>query len=162
LRDITVRKHAEQVQREGEERLRKQYEGLPLPTYTWQRTGEDFVLVAYNRAAEEISRGRIAHSVGEKASEVYAELPALRQDLARCLVEKTMLTSDVACRASGRLARSSRLTNGRFRLSEPRWRLRPRGSTRCDRTQRQPHLPPTPAGPDQANSLRHASAPRRQ
>jgi diguanylate cyclase (GGDEF)-like protein len=81
--------------REGEERLTKQYQGIPVPTYTWQRAGDDFFLVAYNKAAREITRGEIARSVGERAAVVYAELPSIQRDLASCFADQATLTSEV-------------------------------------------------------------------
>jgi diguanylate cyclase (GGDEF)-like protein len=81
--------------REGEERLSKQYQGIPVPTYTWQRAGDDFTLVAYNSAAEEITRGEIARSIGEPAGVVYADLPSMQRDLASCFDGQATLTNDI-------------------------------------------------------------------
>jgi len=41
LRNISKRKQAEEELRQSEEKLRAQYNGIPVPTYTWQRTGEE-------------------------------------------------------------------------------------------------------------------------
>jgi diguanylate cyclase (GGDEF)-like protein len=81
--------------REGEERLTKQYQGIPVPTYTWQRADDDFILVAYNSAAAEITRGEIARSIGVRAGVVYAELPSLQHDLANCFADRSRLTSEI-------------------------------------------------------------------
>ncbi|HLZ28696.1 MAG TPA: PAS domain S-box protein, partial [Chloroflexota bacterium] len=55
--DISERKHAEEALRANEERFRKQYKGFPLPTYSWLRVGDDFVLQDFNDAAEAVTGG---------------------------------------------------------------------------------------------------------
>ncbi len=55
--EIDERKQTEARLRESEVRFRAQYEGSPIPAFTWQRTGEDFVLVGYNNTANEVTHG---------------------------------------------------------------------------------------------------------
>ena len=69
--------------RESEERLRTLYRCMPIPSLTWQKKDRDFVLVDYNRAAEEFTDGLIVRYVGGKASRLYADRPDLRRDMAR-------------------------------------------------------------------------------
>ena len=47
----------EQALRDSEERCRTQYYHIPLPTYTWQKIEVDFRLLAYNKAAEILTKG---------------------------------------------------------------------------------------------------------
>ncbi|TET40630.1 MAG: PAS domain S-box protein, partial [Dehalococcoidia bacterium] len=91
LRDITERRRVEQALRESEEKLRAQYKGIPVPTYTWQRIGEDLVLVDYNDAAVAITQGQIANYIGKKDSEMYQNRPEILNDLSRCFAEKTSI-----------------------------------------------------------------------
>jgi PAS domain S-box-containing protein len=91
LRDITERRRVEQALRESEEKLRAQYKGIPVPTYTWQRIGEGLVLVDYNDAAVAITQGRIANFVGKKDSEMYQSRPDILEDLSRCFAERTSI-----------------------------------------------------------------------
>ncbi|HEY9875027.1 MAG TPA: PAS domain S-box protein, partial [Candidatus Obscuribacterales bacterium] len=88
VRDITQRKIAEAARRQIEERLRTQYKGIPVPTYTWQKVGEDFVLMDYNDAAEIITQGQIATLMGIKASVLYREQPEIVNQFSRCFLEK--------------------------------------------------------------------------
>ena len=87
--------------RESEEKSRAQYKGIPVPTYTWQRVGEDlapsgdFMLVDCNAAAVEITRGGIANFVGMKATEMYRDMPEIRDEIERCFAEKTTIEREM-------------------------------------------------------------------
>jgi signal transduction histidine kinase/putative methionine-R-sulfoxide reductase with GAF domain len=81
---------------ESELRYQAQYKGLPLPIYTWQKVGDDFELIDYNHAADEITGGGVAHLLGARASELYAETPDIPEEMwqcyrQRCLVRREML-----------------------------------------------------------------------
>jgi PAS domain S-box-containing protein len=96
--DITSRKRVEMALRESEERFRAQYQNMPLPTYTWQSVGGDLVLVEYNHAAEEYTRGRIADLIGKTATELYADSPEVMNYLRRCYLEQTVFSQEVLYR----------------------------------------------------------------
>jgi PAS domain S-box-containing protein len=87
VRDITESKRTSDVQRKSELRLNAQYQGMPIPTFTWWKKGKDFELIDYNHAAKEITNGRIIEFVGRQASELYANRPDIVQDLQQCLAE---------------------------------------------------------------------------
>ncbi len=95
IADITERKRAEEAVRRSEERLRAHYNGLPVPTYTWQRRDADFVLVDYNRAAEAVTRGRIAQYLGASLRAMFADKPEVLEDASRCFTEQTAITRDM-------------------------------------------------------------------
>jgi PAS domain S-box-containing protein len=94
------RKQAEEALRASEERSRMQYMGIPVPTYTWQRLGEDFVLVDYNEAAVASTGGRIREFLGTKLSQMYANSPDILEDFARCFQERTMIRREMAYQSS--------------------------------------------------------------
>jgi PAS domain S-box-containing protein len=85
LRDI---QQAEEAIRHNRARLRAQYKSIPIPTYSWQRAGDDFILVDYNDAVEQISKGKIFELMGTTASEAFKSQPEILEDLARCFNEK--------------------------------------------------------------------------
>lgn len=86
--DITEHKMADEALRRSEEKLKAQYKNIPVPTYTWQKVADDFVLVDFNEAAVEITKGRIGDYIGIKATELYGDRPEIEEELERCLAEK--------------------------------------------------------------------------
>jgi PAS domain S-box-containing protein len=84
VEDISQRRRAEEDHRAQGERFQAQYRSIPIPTYTWQVSGDDWILVDYNDAALEITRGAIRASVGVLASEFFAYEPELLKDFAVC------------------------------------------------------------------------------
>jgi diguanylate cyclase len=86
--DITERKRAEEALRASEERLQKQYQDLPLPTYSWCQAGDDFVLEAYNDAAEAATEGHVGEWLGSRASKRYKDQPEILAELHACLTEQ--------------------------------------------------------------------------
>lgn len=61
--------------------FRALFEALPVSTYAWRSQEDDLVLVAFNEAAVEASRGRAAAWLGTRASDVYATEPEILSDL---------------------------------------------------------------------------------
>jgi PAS domain S-box-containing protein len=95
--EIIERRRVEEALQESEQRLKAQYRGMPIPTYTWQKTGEDLILTGYNDEAHTTTGGRIADLVGQTASEMYRDRPGVVEDLWRCLNEKTTIKREMMC-----------------------------------------------------------------
>ena len=93
LEEMVVERTAEL--RQSEEKSRAQYKGIPVPTYTWQKVGDDFVLVDYNDAAEAITQGKIADFMGIKLAEMYRDMPEIREEIWRCLAEQTTIEREM-------------------------------------------------------------------
>jgi len=74
--------------RESEEMIRSQYRSIPVPTYTWQSSGDEIVLVNFNDAAETITHGKIKDYLGITARELFEDSPEYIEQLERCLSEK--------------------------------------------------------------------------
>jgi PAS domain S-box-containing protein len=95
LHDITERKRAEAALRESEEKFRAQYKGLPLPTYSWRRVDEDFVLADYNDAALKITGGKVQQFVGRRASQMYTDRTDVLEDFTRCFAERGVVRREM-------------------------------------------------------------------
>jgi PAS domain S-box-containing protein len=73
----------------AQRRNRAQFNGIPVPTYAWQRIevdgGKDFVLFDFNEAAATISDGAIEAFRGRRARDVFSSDPDVLEDLHRCI-----------------------------------------------------------------------------
>jgi hypothetical protein len=61
-----------------------QYHGLLTPVYCWQRRHEDFVLIDFNDAANDLTMGYISDLLGQPASRIFADAPRPLADLYEC------------------------------------------------------------------------------
>ncbi|MBD3382540.1 MAG: PAS domain S-box protein [candidate division Zixibacteria bacterium] len=93
--DITDRKKAESALRDSEQKARAQYLSIPVPTYTWKKVADDFILTDFNHAATEITRGKIKDVVGIKLSELYKDNPDIIRDMHKCFDKKTSLQREM-------------------------------------------------------------------
>lgn len=87
--EIAERKRIEQELRRNRARLKAQYKGIPLPTYSWQQSGDNLILVDYNDVAENESEGRIADFLGKTVNEVFKNDPQVLADFAHCITQQT-------------------------------------------------------------------------
>jgi PAS domain S-box-containing protein len=83
-------KRAEERLKENEQRLKVQYKHIPIPTYTWRKSGDDLALTDFNDAAERITQGKIVGYLGIKATDMYREFPEILNELRRCLWERSV------------------------------------------------------------------------
>jgi PAS domain S-box-containing protein len=90
-RDITERKQAQDALRESENRLRAQYNGNPIPTFTWQKQGEEFILRDFNDSAKTFTLDQRNSFIGRQASGIYKDRPEILQTLQRCFDEKEII-----------------------------------------------------------------------
>ncbi len=95
ISDITERKIAEQKLKASEERFKALYKGIPIPTYTWQKDGNDLVLIDYNNASEKITDSKIKNYLGIKASELYKDQPVILEELYRCIKDRVNISREI-------------------------------------------------------------------
>ncbi len=86
---------------EAQRRTRAQFKAVPVPTYAWQQVPgrpEDFVLVDHNDAAEAFTEGHITGLVGASLLAMYADDPAIVDEVQTCLRERRTLRREIAYR----------------------------------------------------------------
>lgn len=98
LNDITERRLAQMALQESKERFRTQYHGSPIPTFTWQKRGADFVMVECNNAALTIVGENIKQYINKTARELYRDQQDVLQDIQRCFEEKTIIKKELQSR----------------------------------------------------------------
>jgi signal transduction histidine kinase len=64
--------------------FRTHFENLPGPAFIWERDGDDFRLIAHNRAGATLAADEMASHIGSRASELYPDRPDILDDLRRC------------------------------------------------------------------------------
>jgi two-component system sensor kinase FixL len=79
--------------------FRVHFENLPRPAYIWRRQGDDFVLIAFNRAAGGLEYSNVAALVGKTATELQAGASHdLFADLERCATHGVIVKREVEYR----------------------------------------------------------------
>lgn len=102
LRDITERRKMEEALRASEERAKAQYKGIPIPTTTWQKKGSKFVLIDYNDAVYEETKGKVAEYIGREIKEIFPDNPEISVDLSRCFKNKSSIHRELNYKFKGR------------------------------------------------------------
>lgn len=64
--------------------FRTHFDNLPGPAFIWRREGDDFRLLAHNRAGATIGNRLMGPLVGSTASELYGDYPDILGDLLTC------------------------------------------------------------------------------
>jgi len=95
FKDIKQRKYAEEALRESEERSKAKYQGIPIPTYVWQKAGDDFVLTDFNYAAEDMTEGKVSQSLGMKLSDMYKDMPDIIDSIWKSFRGKTIVRTEM-------------------------------------------------------------------
>ena len=77
--------------------LRTHFENLPGPAYLWQKSGDDYVLAAYNEAATRVPSSRISSLLGCRIGQVTGvQAGEARAALDRCLAEGRVVRTETA------------------------------------------------------------------
>jgi diguanylate cyclase (GGDEF)-like protein/PAS domain S-box-containing protein len=80
--------------------LQAQYDGIPVPCYTWRFDGDDFVLERANRAAFERAEGALDSVLGRRLGEVYPNWPEITEDFALAFGERRTVNRELNFRFS--------------------------------------------------------------
>ncbi len=81
--------------KEQKSRLRAQFDNLPLPTLTWRRKGDDFILIDYNDMALANSFGQINKFIGLPSKKVYPFIPQITDLLEECFQNQISIETQV-------------------------------------------------------------------
>jgi PAS domain S-box-containing protein len=95
IRDISKRKKAENILKESEERFRTHYNHMPIPTYTWKKNDNDFILVEYNIAAEVATKGTMKGFIGKKLSTIYKDKKEIITNINTCYSKKMLIQREM-------------------------------------------------------------------
>jgi PAS domain S-box-containing protein len=95
LAEAWERRRLEGELRRLEEKFRAYYDGNPIPTFTWQKKGEDLVLVECNQAARAITGSDVKGYIGRSAAEIYQGKGGVHRDLWRCLRAKRVIRRQI-------------------------------------------------------------------
>jgi len=77
---------------ESEDRFKKYYKNIPIPTYTWKRTSDSqFRLIEYNYAALEITNGHIKNLLYLSANEIFGTTSPVVSELEACFQKQAII-----------------------------------------------------------------------
>ena len=101
--EVRMREQAQLALQASEASLRAQYQGIPIPTTTWKRSGADFILVDYNQAVVLNARSDVTDLLGVSAGEFFADQRNIFADMTACIsTEKSIERElDYTYRSSG-------------------------------------------------------------
>jgi PAS domain S-box-containing protein len=86
--DITELDMVQKALTDSEQRFKKQYDSIPVPTYTWKKSGDDFIFAGCNDMAMEETDGKITLKLGTKFTDMYPGWNEGLEDIERCYREK--------------------------------------------------------------------------
>jgi len=78
-----------------EEKFRAYYDGNPIPTFTWQKKGENLVLIECNQAARTITRSDVKRYLGRSAAEIYQGKGDVYRELWRCFWTRRVIRRQI-------------------------------------------------------------------
>ncbi len=93
--DITDRKLTELKLKEREEMYRETYKNFPLPSFTWKKIEDKFILIDFNESAYKITEGTISKIIGSSLDTLYKDTPEIIEDINYCYTYKTKLVKEM-------------------------------------------------------------------
>ena len=74
------------------ENINQFFNSIPIPSYIWQKKDDDFILIDYNSAAEQLKYRKINDIINGKASEIYQDRPDIVEAINRSYQEKISIS----------------------------------------------------------------------
>lgn len=93
------------------------YQKFPLPSYIWQRHGDDFLLVGFNDAARDTTDGSVESFLGRRLTDIYDAQSEIAVDIRAAYDERTLIQKEIEYRFAS-LDRTSLLKTTCF-FAEP-------------------------------------------
>ncbi len=94
-RDITNENLFLEKLQHSEEKARKQFKSIPVPTYTWKRSGEEYVLTDYNDIVYQMTDGKVKQILGIKASDLLKDNYQVLRDMDFCYITRKPIRKEI-------------------------------------------------------------------
>jgi len=92
------RRHMEEMIQTEKERLKIQYRLTNIPTITWQKKGNDFIIADYNVTMEDFTDGLIGNFLDKPASIIYENRPDIQLNLNTCFNDHSLIKRETPYR----------------------------------------------------------------
>ena len=94
-RQLASENYVYQQLQQSEEKSRKQFKSVPVPTYSWKKADDDFVLSDYNDIVFNETEGKVQHLMGISARKLLSHNPEIIEDLERCFIAKDTIVKEI-------------------------------------------------------------------
>ncbi len=98
MSDFIIMTLTEKKLQESEEKFKILFKSGLIPAYVWQKADKDFIMVDYNYAAEDITKGSVKKFLGAKASELYKDNSRILGEISDCFKNKTTIIREMKYR----------------------------------------------------------------
>ena len=92
---VYVIDRSKEVLRESEERFKSLYQESPIPTFTWRKKEDDFILIDFNKAAIQMTNSKVVDYFGNSAVELYRNSPQVLNDMNYCFQEQSVVKKEI-------------------------------------------------------------------
>ena len=79
----------------SEEKSRMQLKSVPVPSYTWRRVENDFVLVDFSDIVFHETEGKVQHLIGISSKKLFSHNTEILEDMEKCFTEKETIIKDI-------------------------------------------------------------------
>jgi PAS domain S-box-containing protein len=94
-KDLTNERFVYDQLQQSEEKSRKQFKSIPIPTYTWKRITDDFVLTDFNDIVYNETEGKIRHLLGVSVYKVLSKNFEIINDMDKCYITRKTIKKEV-------------------------------------------------------------------